>query len=100
MIITTVLLNVDGDYNPTARIWLERYSLCEIFGIWSRRPGGHSQKKEGSRDPGSHDFFGQNSEKYFEKFGKILGKIRKNTSVLVPMAVEEYQNHLISNLTT
>jgi len=38
---------------------------------------GHSQKKTGSRDPGSHDFFGQNSEKYF--VGKFFQKLRKNT---------------------
>ena len=37
----------------------------------------HSWKKAGSRDPGSHDFFGQN--KFSEKLGKILQKVRKNS---------------------
>ena len=42
--------------------------------LMNKSKWGHSRKKAGSRDPGSHDFFGQN-------LGKIE-KIRKNTKKL------------------
>ena len=55
----------------------------------------HRRKKAGSRDAGSHDFFGQNSEKK-KKFGKILfsknlGKIRKNTLTNSEKSFEKFE---------
>ena len=55
-------------------------------GLGGRSEGGlnkswrHSRKKAGSRDPGSHDFFGKNYEKYFVgKVSENFGKIRKKS---------------------
>ena len=65
----------EGGSRPIQKILIRKYS--DFF------TKGHSRKKAGSRDPGSHDFSGKirknrkSSEKYF--VGKFFQKLRKNT---------------------